>query len=147
MLCILPSHTSHHGSHPYALSLCCSQAKVNIGVPVRAVAFSPNGAHLAVGTSSGVIKVLQVRWQTLSTSILNTPDATYHSCTPYSVVNLLHWGLHMQCACNVHAMSVACCSRRYRLKVMWFYNKGCFGSIPKVAVVLYLWCLCPRLTT
>ena len=34
-----------------------SQAKVSIGVPARAVAFSPNGAHLAVGTNTGEIKV------------------------------------------------------------------------------------------
>ena len=34
-----------------------TQAKVSIGVPARAVAFSPNGAHLAVGTNTGEIKV------------------------------------------------------------------------------------------
>ena len=35
-------------------------AKVSIGVAARAVCFSPNGAHLAVGTNTGVIKVLLV---------------------------------------------------------------------------------------
>lgn len=37
------------------------QAKVNIGLPARSVAFSPNGAHLAVGTVTGAIRVVQVR--------------------------------------------------------------------------------------
>lgn len=37
------------------------QAKVNVGLPARACAFSPNGAHLAVGTKIGVVRVLQVR--------------------------------------------------------------------------------------
>jgi hypothetical protein len=39
---------------------CIAQAKVNIGIAARSVAFSPNGAHLAVGTATGAIKVLQV---------------------------------------------------------------------------------------
>ena len=37
--------------------LTINQAKVSIGVPARAVTFSPNGAHLAVGTSTGEVKV------------------------------------------------------------------------------------------
>ena len=36
------------------------QAKVFIGAPARAVAFSPNGAHLAVGCVSGMVKVLML---------------------------------------------------------------------------------------
>lgn len=35
-------------------------AKVNVGAPSHSVAFSPNGAHLAVGTVTGAIKVLLV---------------------------------------------------------------------------------------
>ena len=42
------------------------QAKVNIGVKAQSVAFSPNGAHLAVGTVTGMLKVTQ-------------PPAAWHS--------------------------------------------------------------------
>ncbi|MEW5309958.1 MAG: hypothetical protein WDW38_001797 [Sanguina aurantia] len=35
-------------------------AKVKIGVPAQCVAFSPNGAHLAVGCETGMVKVLMV---------------------------------------------------------------------------------------
>lgn len=38
-------------------SVPASQAKVNIGEKAQSVAFSPNGAHLAVGTITGMCKV------------------------------------------------------------------------------------------
>lgn len=37
------------------------QAKVNVGAATRSLAFSPNGAHLAVGTVTGIVRVLLVR--------------------------------------------------------------------------------------
>ena len=63
-----------HPKKPYKFATACDSsnvflwnakrrqlmAKVSIGVAARAVCFSPNGAHLAVGTNTGVIKVLLV---------------------------------------------------------------------------------------
>jgi WD40 repeat protein len=63
-----------HPKKPYKFATACDSsnvflwnakrrqlmAKVSIGVAARAVCFSPNGAHLAVGTNTGIVKVLLV---------------------------------------------------------------------------------------
>lgn len=67
--CVHSSRSTSHVPSPPLLSSPCPlffpsvpairqlTAKVSIGVAARAVAFSPNGAHLAVGTNVGSIKV------------------------------------------------------------------------------------------
>lgn len=52
-----PTHTTYTPRNP--------QAKVNIGVAAQSVAFSPNGAHLAAGTVTGMVKVLLVENMTV----------------------------------------------------------------------------------
>uniref|UniRef100_A0A7S3VHN2 PLAT domain-containing protein n=1 Tax=Dunaliella tertiolecta TaxID=3047 RepID=A0A7S3VHN2_DUNTE len=63
-----------HPKKPYKFATACDSsnvflwnarrrqliAKVNVGLAARSVAFSPNGAHLAVGTITGSIRVVQV---------------------------------------------------------------------------------------
>ncbi|GLC44364.1 hypothetical protein PLESTF_000049800 [Pleodorina starrii] len=53
-------------------------AKVNIGVEARSVAFSPNGAHLAVGTITGMIKVLLVENLTHKVAEVHTLKEMVH---------------------------------------------------------------------
>ncbi|KXZ56858.1 hypothetical protein GPECTOR_1g774 [Gonium pectorale] len=54
-------------------------AKVNIGVEARSVAFSPNGAHLAVGTITGMVKVLRVENLTQKVAELHTLKEMVHT--------------------------------------------------------------------
>ncbi|GFR41097.1 hypothetical protein Agub_g1741 [Astrephomene gubernaculifera] len=53
-------------------------AKVNIGVEARSLAFSPNGAHLAVGTITGTVKVLLVENLTQKVAELSTLKEMVH---------------------------------------------------------------------
>ncbi|KAG2499991.1 hypothetical protein HYH03_002273 [Edaphochlamys debaryana] len=53
-------------------------AKVNIGVEAQSVAFSPNGAHLAVGTITGMVKVLMVENLTQKVAEMHTLKEMVH---------------------------------------------------------------------
>ena len=47
-----------HNIHLFNAKRRMLMAKVAVGEPAHSVAFSPNGAHLAVGTTLGTVKVL-----------------------------------------------------------------------------------------
>ncbi|PNH12713.1 Lipoxygenase y domain-containing protein 1 [Tetrabaena socialis] len=53
-------------------------AKVNIGIEAQSVAFSPNGAHLAVGTITGLVKVLLVENLTQKVAEFHTLKEMVH---------------------------------------------------------------------
>ncbi|KAG2450199.1 hypothetical protein HYH02_000301 [Chlamydomonas schloesseri] len=53
-------------------------AKVNIGEKAQSVAFSPNGAHLAVGTVTGMVKVLMVENLTQKVAEFHTLKEMVH---------------------------------------------------------------------
>jgi hypothetical protein len=76
-----------------------------VGLPARSVAFSPNGAHLAVGTSTGVIKVLMVG-----------PFPACHWCGSGEPSAPLSWAqvenLTQKVAEMAYAKEVRCCPLR-----------------------------------
>ena len=102
---------------PYALTRCLPpgdalwppcclpnsfQAKVNIGVEGRSVAFSPNGAHLAVGTTNGMVKVLTVENLTVK---VGAPATSRHATYCYCCLWRSHSQVAAGAACHRHLCS------------------------------------------
>jgi hypothetical protein len=67
---------------------------VTIGIPAHCLAFSPDGTHLAVGTTTGIVRVLAAN--ELSTVVAEL-DQVRPGLQSWEERRLTGWG----CVCNV----------------------------------------------